>query len=71
VDIVHKIERRKVTWIGYIKCSNCLLSPVFEEEGKGRRGIRRKQLLDDGKEIRTYWILRQEEQMEKSIWKKL
>jgi hypothetical protein len=44
---------RKVNWIGYILCRNCLLKHVIEGkvEGSieltGRRGRRRKQLLDD------------------------
>ena len=47
-------------WIGYILRNNCLLEQVFEGKGKGRRETRRKQLLDDIKETRMFWILRQE-----------
>jgi hypothetical protein len=48
-------------WIGHILRRNCLLKHVFEGklEGRiemtGRRGRRRKQLLDDLKEKRRYW----------------
>jgi hypothetical protein len=52
-NIVHTIKRRKAKWIGHILRRNCLLKHVIEEklEGRiemtGRRGRRRKQLLDD------------------------
>jgi hypothetical protein len=45
---------------------NCLLTHVIEGklEGRievtGRRGRRRKQLLDDLKEMRRYWKLKEE-----------
>jgi hypothetical protein len=48
--------RRKANWIGHSLCRNCLLKHVIEGklEGRiemtGRRGRRRKQLLDDLKE---------------------
>jgi hypothetical protein len=55
-NIVHTIKRRKANWIGHILRRNCLLKYVTEGklEGRiemtGRRGRRRKQLLDDLKE---------------------
>jgi hypothetical protein len=54
-NIVHTIKRRKANWIGHIWRRNCLLKHVIEGklEGRiettGRRGRRRKQLLDDFK----------------------
>jgi hypothetical protein len=60
-NILHKIKRRKANWIGHILSRTCLLKHVIEGklEGKtkitGRRGRRRKQLLDDLKEKRRYW----------------
>jgi hypothetical protein len=57
-NIVHTIKRRKANWIGHILRRNCLLNHVIEGklEGRiemtGRRGRRRKQLLDDLKEKR-------------------
>jgi hypothetical protein len=57
-NILHTIQRRKANWICHILRINCLLKHVSEEklEGKiemtGRRGRRRKQLLDDLKEKR-------------------
>jgi hypothetical protein len=55
-NIVLTIKRRKANWIGHILRRNCLLKHVIEGklEGRiemtGRRGRRRKQLLDDLKE---------------------
>ena len=37
----------------------------------GRRGIRRKQLLDDVKEKRICWKLTEEEPVDNSLWKGL
>jgi hypothetical protein len=59
-NIVHTIKRRKANWVGHILRRNCLLKHVIEGkiEGRiemmGRRGRRRKQLLDDLKENRRY-----------------
>jgi hypothetical protein len=52
-NIVHTIKRRKANWIGHILRRNCLLKHIIEGriegriEEKGRRGRRRKQLLDN------------------------
>jgi hypothetical protein len=65
-NIVHTIKRGKANWIGHILRRNCLLKHVIEEmlEGRiemtGRRGRRCKQLLDDLKEKRRYWKLKEE-----------
>jgi hypothetical protein len=65
-NIVHTIKRRKANWIGHILRRNCLLKHVIEGkvEGRievtGRRGGRRKHLLDDIKETRGYWKLKEE-----------
>jgi hypothetical protein len=59
-NIVHTIKRRKANWIGHILRRNCLLKYVIKGkiEGRtevmGRRGTRRKQLLNDIKERRGY-----------------
>jgi hypothetical protein len=59
-NIVHTKKRRKANWIGHILRRNCLLKHVIEGklEGRiemtGRRGRRRKQLLDDLKEKKRY-----------------
>jgi hypothetical protein len=65
-NIVHTIEGVKAKWIGHILRRNCLLKHVTEGklEGRiemtGRRGRRRKQLLDDLTEKRRYWKLKEE-----------
>jgi hypothetical protein len=61
-----EIERKNCHQIGYVFLRNCFLKRVIEEkiagriEVMGRRGKRRKQLLDDLKEKRLYWILKKE-----------
>jgi hypothetical protein len=63
--ILHTIKRRKATWIGHILRTNCLLKHIIEGtirgiEMKVRQGRRHKQLLDDLKETRGCWELREE-----------
>jgi hypothetical protein len=59
-NILHEISKRKANWIGHILCRNCLLRQVIEGKVKGgievtgRRGRRRRKLLDDLKERRGY-----------------
>jgi hypothetical protein len=61
-SVLHTITRRK----GHILHGNCLLKHVIDGkiEGRmevtGRRGRRRKQLLDDHKENRRYCKLKEE-----------
>jgi len=55
-------------------CRNFLLKHVIEGEVEGRievmvrRGRRRKQLLDDVKETRRYWKLK-EEALDRILWR--
>jgi hypothetical protein len=73
-NILHTIKRRKANWIGHILRRNCLLKHVIEGkleeriEMKGRRGRRRKQLLDYVKEKRRYWKLN-EEALDRALWR--
>jgi hypothetical protein len=52
-SIVHRTKRRKANWIEHILRRNNFLKHVFatkiegKRKGKGRRGRRHKQLLDD------------------------
>jgi hypothetical protein len=52
-NILHEISKRKVNWIGHILRRSCLLRQVIEGKIKGeiavtgRRGRRRRKLLDD------------------------
>jgi hypothetical protein len=61
-NILHEMKRRKANWIGHILRRNCLIKHVIEEkrEGTGRRGRRRKQLLDYHKEKRKYCKINEE-----------
>jgi hypothetical protein len=59
-EYIHIIKRRKAKCIGHTSRRNCLLKHVIEGkiEGRikvaGRRGIRRRHLLDDLKEKKGY-----------------
>ena len=59
-NILHELRKRKANWIGHILRRNCLLQRVIEGKIKGRievigrRGRRRRKLLDDLKERRGY-----------------
>jgi hypothetical protein len=70
-NIVHTIKRRKANWIGHILRRNCLLKHVIEgklEERIEMTGRRRKQLLDDLKEKRRYWKLK-EDALDRKLWR--
>jgi hypothetical protein len=73
-NILHTIKRRNANWIGHILRRNCLLKHVIEGkvEGRidmtGRRGRRRKQLLEDLKEKSRYWKLK-EEALDHALWR--
>ena len=60
------LEQSKANWIGHILYRNCLLQRVIEGKKKdgievrGRRGRRRRKLLDDVKERRGYSHLKEE-----------
>jgi hypothetical protein len=64
-NILRKMKRRKANWIDHILRRNCLLKHDIEVKirGKievtGRRGRRYKQPLDDLKNKRRYWKLRE------------
>jgi len=65
-NILHDVSKRKANWIGHILRRNCLLQQVVEGKIKGgtevtgRRGRRRRKLLDDHKERREYSPLKEE-----------
>ena len=62
--ILHAITQRKAALNGHFLRGNCLLKHVIEGEIKGtERGgrRRRKQVPDDLKETRRYFILKEEE----------
>jgi len=72
-NILHEIRKRKAKWIGHILRRNCLLQRVIEGKIKGwievtgRRGRRRRKLLDDLKERRGYSHLKKEA-LDRTMW---
>jgi len=73
-NIVYTINRRKANRIGHMLRRNCLPKHVIEGkiegsvEVRGRRGRRRKQLLDYLKETRGYWRLK-EKALDRTVWR--
>jgi len=73
-NIRQEISKRKANWIGHILRRNCLLQRVIEGKIKGgievtgRRGRRRRNLLDDLKEGRGYSHLK-EEALDRTMWR--
>ena len=74
-NILHTAKGRKTEWIGHILRRNCLLRYVIEGklEGrikvKGRRGRRRKQLLDDLEERREHQCKLEEDTLACTLWR--
>ena len=60
--LLKNILRRKANWIGHILRRNCLLHDAIEGRMTEVRGIgrRRTQLLDDFRDSRRYWELKEE-----------
>jgi len=73
-NIIHEIRKRKVNWIGHILRRNCLLKRVTEGkiqgglEVTGRKGRRRRKLLDDLKKRRGYSHLK-EQALDRTMWR--
>jgi hypothetical protein len=74
MKFLHEISKRKANWIGHILRRNCLLQRVIEGKIKvgievtGRRGRRRRKILDDLKERRGYSHLK-EEALGRTMWR--
>jgi hypothetical protein len=73
-NTLHETSKRKANWIGHILCKNCLLRQFIEGkiqggiEVTGRRGRRRRKLLDDLMERRTYSQLK-EGALDLTMWR--
>ena len=73
-NILHEIRKRKANWIGHILRRNCLLQRVIEGKIQGglevtrRQGRRRRKLLNDLKERRGYYHLK-EEALDRTMWR--
>ena len=72
-NILHTVNRRKANWIGHILHRNCLLHRVNEGKIEGWIGVtgrwerRRKQLLDNVKEKKVWYKLK-EEAIDRTVW---
>jgi hypothetical protein len=72
-NILHEISKRKTNWIGHILRRSCLQRQVIEGKIKGgievtgRRGRRRRKLLDDLKERKGYAHLK-EDALDRTVW---
>ena len=73
-NILHEISKRKANRIGHILRRYCLLQRVIEGkikgriEVRGRRGRRRRKLLDELKERRGYSHLK-DEALDRTMWR--
>ena len=73
-NILHEISKRKANLIGHIPRRNCLLQRVIEGKIKGgievtgRRGRRRRKLLDDLKEKKGYSHSK-EDALDHTMWR--
>jgi hypothetical protein len=71
--LLHEISKRKANWIGHILRRNCLLQRVIGGKIKGgievtgRRGRRRRKVLDDLEERGGYYYLK-EEALDRTVW---
>jgi hypothetical protein len=73
-NILHEILKRKANWVCHILRRNCLLQRVIKGKIKGRievtgrRGRRRRKLLDELKERRGYSHLK-EKAVDRTMWR--
>ena len=73
-NILFEISKRKANWIGHILRRNYILQRVIEGKIKGgtevtgRRGRRRRKLLDDLKERRGYSHMKKEA-LDRTVWR--
>ena len=66
--LVNNILSRTSNWIGHILRRNCLLHDVIEGQMTEVKGVgrRRTQLLDDLRNRRRYWELKEEDKDQKN-----
>ena len=72
-NILHEIRKRKANRIGHILRRNCLLQVIEGKiegqiEVRRRRGRRRNKLLDDLKDRRGFYQLK-EEALDRIVWR--
>ena len=67
--LINNIIRRKANWVGHILRRNCLLHDVIEGQMMKVKGVGRGQLLDDLRNRRRYWELK-EEAKDRKRWRR-
>ena len=69
--LLNNILRRKANWFGHILRRNCILHDATDGQMTEvkRVGRRRTQLLDDLRNRRRYWELKEEAE-DRKIWKR-
>ena len=69
MTLLSNILSRKANWIGHILIGNCLLHDAIEGQITEMTGVgrRRTQLLDDLRNRRRYWELKEEAENRKKI----
>jgi hypothetical protein len=69
-NILYTIKRRKANLMGHILRRNCLLKHIIDGKIREtrRRGRRCKQLLNELKEARRYWKMKEEAQ-DRTLWR--
>ena len=61
MKLLNNILRRKANWIGHILRRNCVLHDAIEGQMTEVEGVgRRTQLLDDLRNRRRYWELKED-----------
>ena len=68
--LLNNILCRKASWIGHVLRRNCLLHDAIEGQMTEVKGVRRTrtQLLDDLRNRRRYWELK-EEAVDRKRWR--
>jgi hypothetical protein len=73
-EFADTVQRTKANWSVHVLHRNCILNHVTEGKAEGsvevtvRQGRLRTQLLDDLKERRRYWELK-EAALDRAVWK--
>ena len=69
--LLNNVLRRKANWIGHFLRRNCLLDDTIEGQLQVVKGVgrRRTQLLDDLRNRRRYWELKEEAE-DRNRWKR-
>jgi hypothetical protein len=71
---LHTLNSRRVNWIGQVLSRNCIAKHVSDVKIEvntsrmKRREKKRKHMLDDFKEKKVYWILK-EEALDRTLWR--